>query len=64
MMDSALLQNLAAYYRAQADVCCQRAQQVSEDFSQGWLHLAEKWIRLAQQVEVGTFPNVANDALM
>jgi hypothetical protein len=57
MMDySARLQASAAYYRAQADACFQRAQQASERFSQDWLDLAEKWTKLARHAEAGTFP--------
>jgi hypothetical protein len=56
MTDPALLQVLAAYYRAQADVCSQMAQQASERFSQDWLDLAERWMKLARQAEAGTFP--------
>ena len=56
MTDSALLQVLAAYYRGQADVCYQMAQQASERFSQDWLDLAEKWMKLARHAEAGTFP--------
>ena len=56
MTDSAHLQFLAAYYRAQADACYQTARQASERFSQDWLDLAEKWARLARHAEAGTFP--------
>jgi len=56
MTDSARLQFLAVYYRAQADACHQMAQQASERFSQDWLDLAEKWIKLARHAEAGTFP--------
>jgi hypothetical protein len=56
MTDSAHLQFLAAYYRAQADACYQRAQQASERFSQDWLDLAEKWTKLARHAEAGAFP--------
>jgi hypothetical protein len=56
MTDSARLQFLAVYYRAQADACYQMAQQASERFSQDWLDLAEKWIKLARHAEAGTFP--------
>ena len=56
MTDSARLQFLAVYYRAQADACYQMAQQASERLSQDWLDLAEKWIKLARHAEAGTFP--------
>src|SRR4029077_11346235 len=56
MPASPRLQFLAAYYRAQADACHQMAQQASERFSQDWLDLAEKWIKLARHAEAGRFP--------
>jgi hypothetical protein len=56
MTDPALLQVLASYYRAQADVCYQMAEQASERFSQDWLDLAERWMKLARHAEAGTFP--------
>jgi hypothetical protein len=56
MTDSARLQFLAAYYRAQAEACYQTAQQASERFSQDWLDLAERWTKLARHAEAGTFP--------
>jgi hypothetical protein len=63
MTVSTHLQALAAYYRAQADACYQRAQQASDSFSQDWLDLAEKWNKLAGHAEAGTFPT-AHDGLM
>lgn len=56
MTDSTHLQLLAAYYRAQADACHRMAQQASARFSQDWLDLAEKWIKLARHAEAGTLP--------
>jgi hypothetical protein len=56
MTDSARLQALAAYYRAQADACHDMAQQASDRFAYDWPDLAEKWIKLARQGEAGSFP--------
>ena len=55
MTDSNFLQTLADYYRDQAGVCRQMAEQASARFSKDWLDLAGRWTKLARQAEAAAF---------